>query len=53
MGKASSKKGLFGRLVRGVLMLVLFFGFVGPVLVTAIYRFVPPPITWLMVHRVF
>ena len=53
MGKASSKKGLFGRLVRGVLMLVLVFGLVGPVLVTAIYRFVPPPITWLMVQRVF
>ena len=34
-------------------MLVLVFGLIGPVLVTAIYRFVPPPITWLMVQRVF
>lgn len=52
MAKASSRKGFFGRLLRGVLMLALFFGLIGPVMVTAIYRFAPPPITWLMVQRV-
>ena len=50
MAKAS--RGLFGRLVRGLLLLVLIFGLIGPVMVTAIYRFVPPPVTWLMVQRV-
>ena len=34
-------------------MLVLVFGLIGPVMVTTIYRFVPPPVTWLMIQRVF
>ena len=38
--------------MRGLLLLVLIFGLIGPVMVTAIYRFVPPPVTWLMVQRV-
>ncbi len=49
---ARASKGLFGRLIGGLFVLVLIFGLVGPVMVTAIYRFVPPPITWLMVQRV-
>ena len=50
--KASpARKGLFGRLVRLVMLLVLVFGLVGPVAVAAVYRFVPPPITFLMVER--
>lgn len=53
MSGKGSKKGFFGRLVRGVLMLILVFGLVGPVLTTVVYRFVPPPITWLMIQRVF
>ena len=32
---------------------VLIFLIVGPVLVVTLYRFVPPPLTWLMVERVF
>lgn len=32
-------------------MLVLIFGVLGPVAVVAVYRFAPPPITWLMVQR--
>ena len=40
-----------GRLVRWLVLSVLVFGLVGPVLVVAIYRVVPPPITWLMVER--
>jgi monofunctional biosynthetic peptidoglycan transglycosylase len=42
-----------GRLLRGLLLLVLMFGLIGPVMVTTIYRFVPPPVTWLMIQRVF
>ena len=49
MAKAS--KG--GRLLRGLLLLVLMFGLIGPVMVTTVYRFVPPPVTWLMIQRVF
>ena len=49
MAKASK----VGRLLRGLLLLVLMFGLVGPVMVTTIYRFVPPPVTWLMIQRVF
>jgi monofunctional biosynthetic peptidoglycan transglycosylase len=36
-----------------VLIAVLLLGLVGPVLTVAVYRFVPPPITWLMVQRLF
>lgn len=53
MGKASSSKGFFGKLIKGLLMLALIFGLIGPVLATAVYRFVPPPVTWLMIQRVF
>jgi monofunctional biosynthetic peptidoglycan transglycosylase len=34
-------------------MLILVVGLVGPVLVVAVYRFVPPPMTFLMVQRLF
>jgi monofunctional biosynthetic peptidoglycan transglycosylase len=34
-------------------MAVLIFGLVGPIVVVAIYRFVPPPMTYLMVERSF
>lgn len=50
---ARASKGFLGRLLRGVLLLVLVFGLIGPVMVTTIYRFVPPPVTWLMIQRVF
>lgn len=53
MAGKGSRKGFFGRLVRGIFMLVLVFGLIGPVLTTALYRFAPPPITWLMIQRVF
>ncbi|WP_340645081.1 monofunctional biosynthetic peptidoglycan transglycosylase [Phenylobacterium sp.] len=38
---------------RTVVSLVLVFGLIGPVLVTAAYRLIPPPITYLMVERAF
>lgn len=53
MARKASKGGTFGRLFRLALTLVLIFGLVGPVTVTALYRFVPPPITWLMIERLF
>jgi monofunctional biosynthetic peptidoglycan transglycosylase len=48
-----TKPNLLGRLVRLAVTLVLVFGLAGPVVVVAIYRFVPPPLTWLMVQRAF
>ena len=44
---------LLGRVVRWTLALVLVFGLLGPVAVVAVYRFVPPPMTFLMVQRMF
>jgi monofunctional biosynthetic peptidoglycan transglycosylase len=43
------KRGLLG----WIMIFVLALGFVAPVTVTAIYRFVPPPLTFLMVQRLF
>jgi monofunctional biosynthetic peptidoglycan transglycosylase len=37
--------------VRWCLLLVLVFGLIGPLAVVALYRFVPPPMTFLMVQR--
>lgn len=48
---APPRRGRVGRIVRGLLVLALMIGFVGPVLTVAVYRFVPPPITILMVQR--
>ena len=39
------------RFFRTLLSLVLIVGLVGPVMVVLVYRFVPPPITILMVQR--
>jgi len=47
------KKGGFWRLVRAVIVAGLIVFFIGPVVVVAIYRFIPPPVTYLMVQRVF
>lgn len=52
--KSNRKKPrLLGRLVRGLLVVVLVFGLVGPVATVALYRFAPPPLTFLMVERIF
>ncbi|MFI4965408.1 MAG: monofunctional biosynthetic peptidoglycan transglycosylase [Caulobacterales bacterium] len=51
--RAPKRRGVLGRLVRWALVLVLVFGLVGPVAVVAIYRVVPPPMTYLMVERMF
>src|SRR4051812_6596411 len=51
--RPSARPSLLGRLVRLSIMLVLVFGLVGPVAVVIVYRFVPPPMTFLMVQRMF
>ncbi|WP_293481082.1 monofunctional biosynthetic peptidoglycan transglycosylase [Phenylobacterium sp.] len=50
---AKSGKGGFGAFVKAVVVAGLMIFVIGPIAVVAIYRFVPPPITFLMVQRVF
>lgn len=38
-------------MVRWVMLVLLLLGVMGPVAVVGIYRFAPPPITWLMIQR--
>ena len=45
------RRGILGRLVRMLFMLGLIFGILGPIAVVAVYRFVPPPMTFLMAQR--
>lgn len=48
----SGKRGrIAARVLRWLLILVLVFGLIGPVAVVLAYRFVPPPMTFLMVQR--
>jgi monofunctional biosynthetic peptidoglycan transglycosylase len=47
------KPNLAGRIVRAAVSLVLVFGLIGPVAVVILYRYVPPPLTWLMIQRTF
>jgi monofunctional glycosyltransferase len=42
---------MVGRLFRWAAILVLVFILAGPIVVVAVYRFVPPPMTFLMVER--
>lgn len=51
--KAKARPRLFGRIVRWTMLAVLVFILLGPITVVAIYRVVPPPLTWLMVERLF
>jgi monofunctional biosynthetic peptidoglycan transglycosylase len=51
--KARRARGLVGRFLRTLLVLILIFGLIGPVAVVTLYRFVPPPMTFLMVQRMF
>ena len=48
---AKPRRGLFGRLLRVIFLAVRIFLFLGPVAAVAVYRFVPPPMTFLMVQR--
>ena len=49
----AKKGGGFWGLVRAIFVAGLIVLFIGPVIVVAVYRFVPPPVTYLMVQRVF
>ena len=46
-----ARHSLVGRLFRWAAILVLVFILAGPIVVVAVYRFVPPPMTFLMVER--
>ena len=48
-----ARPSLARRLVGWGLLAVLIFLFLGPIVVVALYRVVPPPITYLMVERMF
>ena len=48
--RTAERHGLIGRLFRWALVLILVFGLIGPVAVVAVYRFVPPPMTFLMIE---
>lgn len=49
----AKRGGGFWGLVRLVLVAALIVFFIGPVIAVAVYRFVPPPVTYLMVQRAF
>lgn len=51
--KAKRGRGPLGRILRALLIFILIFGLIGPVAVVTLYRFVPPPMTFLMVQRMF
>jgi monofunctional biosynthetic peptidoglycan transglycosylase len=51
--KPKRARRAIGRLFRTLGMLALLFGVIGPVAVVAAYRVVPPPMTVLMVQRLF
>src|SRR4051812_26048997 len=51
--KVARARGVLGRVFRAFLIMVVIFGLIGPVAVVTLYRFVPPPMTFLMVQRLF
>ncbi|MEW5683449.1 MAG: monofunctional biosynthetic peptidoglycan transglycosylase [Pseudomonadota bacterium] len=50
---AKRSKGGFWGFIQAVVAAAVIVLFVGPVIVVAAYRFVPPPVTFLMVQRLF
>ncbi|WP_369058175.1 monofunctional biosynthetic peptidoglycan transglycosylase [Caulobacter sp. 73W] len=51
--RTAKPKTRFGRMIGMALMVLLLVGVVGPVLTVIVYRFVPPPVTFLMIQRMF
>lgn len=47
----AKKSGGFWGFVRAIFVAGLIVFFIGPVIVVAVYRFVPPPVTFLMIQR--
>jgi monofunctional biosynthetic peptidoglycan transglycosylase len=55
-GKTATKGktgGGFWGFLRTIVVVLLIVFFIGPVIAVAVYRFVPPPVTYLMVQRAF
>ncbi len=53
MAKRGKGADRFRKVVSGLLIVGLVVFWIGPVLAVAVYRFVPVPLTYLMVQRVF
>lgn len=51
--KAPKAKNRLGRIIGMAFMVLLLVGVVGPVMTVIVYRFVPPPVTFLMIQRMF
>jgi len=51
LARKTRSETLIGRFVRWAILLAAIVLVIGPVAVVALYRVVPPPITWLMVER--
>jgi monofunctional biosynthetic peptidoglycan transglycosylase len=47
------RTGWLGRLLRRLAIVLVFVLFIGPVATTLVYRIVPPPVTFLMLIRLF
>jgi monofunctional glycosyltransferase len=47
---AKTRGGFWG-FIRTIVVVLLLVFFIGPVIAVAVYRFVPPPVTYLMVQR--
>ena len=50
---AKRGKGGFWGVVKAVIVAGIMVFFIGPVIMVAVYRFLPPPVTFLMVQRRF
>ena len=50
---ARRTSGIIGRTIRWLFLAAVLLLLVGPIVVVAVYRFVPPPVTYLMVQRAF
>ena len=53
MAAFRARSGGFLRALRNIALAVLVVLIVGPIVAVAVYRFVPPPLTILMVERIF
>ncbi|NBB17683.1 monofunctional biosynthetic peptidoglycan transglycosylase [Caulobacter sp. SLTY] len=51
--RAAPQRGFVGRVIRRLAILLLIVGVVLPLASVLVYRFVPPPVTILMVQRLF
>lgn len=51
--QSGRRPSLLGKVLRRLVILLLVFGLVLPVVSTVVFKFVPPPITILMVQRMF